>query len=249
MGYLYEAMDKVKENIKARLKNKISAYIPFTSVIDARWDKQLHSPLHAAGCYLNPGIFFRPSFKKQKEITKSLLSTITRLVPDPDEQDSLSSQIEAYKKALGDFGMPMAIRQREKLNPVAWWEQFGNDTPELQKLAIRVLSQCCSATGCERTWSTFEFIHSKRRNRLEHKRLNDLVFVCYNLLLRERRTKDYLDPISLDNIDLMDDWVVEDSEFLLLTEEDDDGDDDVVLTNANTHVYYGPDVDPFDGWE
>ncbi|XP_075659181.1 uncharacterized protein LOC142629075 [Castanea sativa] len=200
MGYLYEAMDKAKENIKARLKNKISAYIPFTSVIDARWDKQLHSPLHVAGCYLNPGIFFRPSFKKQKEITKGLLSTITRLVPDPDEQDSLSSQIEAYKKALGDFGMPMAIRQREKLNPVAWWEQFGNDTPELQKFAIRVLSQCCSATGCERAWSTFEFIHSKRRNRLEHKRLNDLVFVRYNLLLRERnirRTKDYLDPISL----------------------------------------------------
>ncbi|XP_075669714.1 uncharacterized protein LOC142639412 [Castanea sativa] len=252
IGYLYEAMDKAKENIKARLKNKISTYIPFTSVIDARWDKQLHSPLHAAGCYLNPGIFFRPSFKKQKEITKGLLSTITRLVPDPDEQDTLSSQIEAYKKALGDFGMPMAIRQREKLNLVAWWEQFGNDTPELQKFAIRVLSQCCSATGCERAWSTFEFIHFKRRNRLEHKRLNDLVFVRYNLLLRERnirRTKDYLDPISLDNIDLMDDWVAEDSEFLLLTEEDDDGDDDVVLTNANTHVYYGPDVDPFDGWE
>ena len=97
MGYLYEAMDKAKENIKARLKNKISAYIPFTSVIDARWDKQLHSPLHAAGCYLNPGIYFRPSFKKQKDVTKGLLSTITRLILDADEQDILSSQIESQK--------------------------------------------------------------------------------------------------------------------------------------------------------
>ena len=35
-----------------------------------------------------------------------------------------------------------------------------------------------------------------------------------------RRTKDYLDPISLDNIDLMEDRVAEESEFLLLTEED-----------------------------
>ena len=35
-----------------------------------------------------------------------------------------------------------------------------------------------------------------------------------------RRTKDYLDPISLDNIDLMEDCVAEESEFLLLTEED-----------------------------
>ena len=92
-----------------------------------------------------------------------------------------------------------------------------------------------------------------------------------------RRTKDYSDPISLDNIDLIQDWVVKESEFLLLTEEDvnwanieeplatmtlednddddvvfldeDDGDNDVVLTDGNTHVYYGPDVDPFEGWE
>ena len=71
MGYLYEAMERARENIKARLKNKISAYIPFTSVIDARWDKQLHSPLHAVGCYLNPRIFFRPSFKKKKDVTKA----------------------------------------------------------------------------------------------------------------------------------------------------------------------------------
>jgi len=69
---------------------------------------------------------------------------------------------------------------------VSWWEQFGNDTPELQKFAIRVLSQCCSATGCERNWSVFEFIHSKNRNRLEHKRLNDLVFVRYNLKIKQR---------------------------------------------------------------
>ena len=108
MGYLYEAMDKTKENIKARLKNKISAYIPFTNVIDARWDKQFHSPLHVAGCYFNPGIFFRPSFKKQNDVTKGLLGTITRLVSVPDEQDILSSQIETYKKSLGVFGMPMA---------------------------------------------------------------------------------------------------------------------------------------------
>ena len=92
-----------------------------------------------------------------------------------------------------------------------------------------------------------------------------------------RRTKDYSDPISLDNIDLIKDWVAEESEFLLLIEEDvnwanieeplatmtlednddddvvvldeDDGDNDVVLTDGNTHVYYGLDVDHFEGWE
>uniref|UniRef100_A0A6N2NC96 BED-type domain-containing protein n=1 Tax=Salix viminalis TaxID=40686 RepID=A0A6N2NC96_SALVM len=212
MGYLYEAMDKAKEAIKIRLKNRMSQYGPYIRVIDARWDKQLHSPLHAAGCFLNPGIYFRPSFSKQREVTRGLLTTIMRLVPDCDTQDNISAQIEEYKRATGLFGVTMAIRQREKLNPVSWWEQFGIDTPELQKFAIRVLSQCCSATGCERNWS---------RNRLEHKRLNDLVFVRYNLKIKQRnmsRTRDALDPISLDNIDLLNEWICEEPGLL-------DGDD------------------------
>ncbi|KAG6792985.1 hypothetical protein POTOM_002152 [Populus tomentosa] len=42
---------------------------------------------------------------------------ITGLVPDRDTQDVISSQLEEYKKAISDFGMLLAIRQREKLNP------------------------------------------------------------------------------------------------------------------------------------
>ncbi|KAG5252462.1 3-hydroxyisobutyryl-CoA hydrolase [Salix suchowensis] len=202
MGYLYEAMDKAKEAIKTRLKNIKSQYGPYIRVIDARWDKQLHSPLHAAGCFLNPEIFFRPSFSKQREVTRGLLTTIMRLVPDCDTQDNISAQIEEYKRATGLFGITLAIRQREKLNPVSWWDQFGNDTPELQKFAIRVLSQCCSATGCERNWS----------------RLNDLVFVRYNLKIQQSRTRDALDPIGLDNIDLLNEWICEEPGLL-------DGDD------------------------
>ena len=84
MGYFYEAMDKAKEEIKRRLKNKVSLYGHYIRVIDVRWDKQLHSPLHAAGCFLNLAIYFRPSFKRQNEVQRGLLSTLMRLVPDPD---------------------------------------------------------------------------------------------------------------------------------------------------------------------
>uniref|UniRef100_A0A6N2KZR3 BED-type domain-containing protein n=1 Tax=Salix viminalis TaxID=40686 RepID=A0A6N2KZR3_SALVM len=101
-----------------------------------------------------------------------VLSTITRLVPDCDIQDIISGQIEEYKKATGDFGMSLAIRQREKLNP------------ELQKFAIRVLSQCCSATGAKE--------------------------IGVNL----SKTRDALDPISLDNIDLLNEWICEEPSLL-----------------------------------
>lgn len=42
----------------------------------------------------------------------------------------------------------------------SWWERFGGETPELMKFAVRVLSLTCSASGCERNWSTFESVRS-----------------------------------------------------------------------------------------
>ncbi|XP_050277684.1 uncharacterized protein LOC126719141 [Quercus robur] len=141
MWYLYEAMDKAKKEIKKRLKNKVSLYGNYIRVIDARWDKQLHSPLHAAGCFLKPAIYFRPSFKRQNEVQRGLLSTLMRLIPDPNIQDKISSQLDEYKKSIGDFGTSLAIRQPERLNPVSWWEQFGLGVPDLQSFAIRVAEE------------------------------------------------------------------------------------------------------------
>jgi hypothetical protein len=53
----------------------------------------------------------------------------------------------------------------------------------LQNFAIRVLSQGSSASACERNWSSFNHIHSKKRNRLLSRKLEDLVYVRSNLQL------------------------------------------------------------------
>ncbi|OEL20273.1 hypothetical protein BAE44_0018708, partial [Dichanthelium oligosanthes] len=123
--------------------------------------------LHAAGCVFNPGIYFSPSFKMQSYAFMGLMKTIASLVPAVEVQDKIFLQLEEYKKSTGDFGLPIAIRQREKFNPVAWWDNFGNGTLELQSLAVRVLSQCCSATGYERNWDIFKYLHSGKLSRLE----------------------------------------------------------------------------------
>ncbi|XP_038978802.1 uncharacterized protein LOC120109126 [Phoenix dactylifera] len=70
------------------------------------------------------------------------------------------------------------------MNPAEWWVHFGGSARNLKRIAIRILSQTVSSSGCERNWSTFVLIHSKQRNRLMQKRLNDLIYVHYNLRLR-----------------------------------------------------------------
>ncbi len=52
-----------------------------------------------------------------------------------------------------------------------------------ERVAMRVLSQVSSACACERNWSSYDFIHSKRRNRLTPARARDLVWVFTNVRL------------------------------------------------------------------
>ncbi|KAJ8749645.1 hypothetical protein K2173_026294 [Erythroxylum novogranatense] len=95
-------------------------------------------------------------------------------------------EITIFRERQKGFGRSLAINNAKTTRPDEWWRCFGHDAPHLQQIAVKILSQTSSSSGCERNWSVFERIHTKRRNRLEHQRLNDLVFVHYNLRLQHR---------------------------------------------------------------
>ncbi|XP_049936860.1 uncharacterized protein LOC116266454 [Nymphaea colorata] len=227
IGYLYESMDRAKEAIRDNMKGKKKLYMPIWKIIDERWSGQLHCSLHAAAYYLNPAIRYLPTFKKDREVEYGMLDCIDVLVSDSKEQDAIHMSINKYDTASGTMARDTAVRCRTTMRPDLWWERFGPDCPELRKLAIRILSQTCSATGCERNWSVFQHIHSKKRNRLEHKRLNDLVYVRYNMKLRQRQLEttstrkhhNQYDPIFIDHFDILDSWVEEEPAAIL--DEDD----------------------------
>ncbi|KAF9598903.1 hypothetical protein IFM89_032757 [Coptis chinensis] len=103
---------------------------------------------------------------------------IRKLLPDGNDQADVVNELKNFREAKGDFSTPAALSG-----------SYGTSTPKLRKLAIRILSQTTSSSGCERNWSTFGLIHSKRRNRLRHARLEKLVFVHYNLRLRVKHMK------------------------------------------------------------
>eukprot|EP00253_Pinus_taeda_P029681 PITA_29681 len=101
------------------------------------------------------------------------------------------------------------IQSIEKLNPDP--EIAG--APKLQNFAIRILSQGASASTCERNWSSFDHIHSKKRNRLSSGRLEDLVYVRSNLQLALKNvakessnsSTSWIDPVpnaTMDDADL-----------------------------------------------
>ena len=47
MGYIYEAMDQAKEQIRAAYKDRVAKYGPIWEIIYHRWSNQLHRAIHA----------------------------------------------------------------------------------------------------------------------------------------------------------------------------------------------------------
>jgi hypothetical protein len=64
--------------------------------------------------------------------------------------------------------------------------------PYLAEIAIRIFSIPTSSAASERAWSTFSFIHNKKRNRLANDKVNKLAFVYINAsLIDEQDKRDY----------------------------------------------------------
>ncbi|CAN0843839.1 hypothetical protein LINGRAHAP2_LOCUS4073, partial [Linum grandiflorum] len=82
----------------------------------------------------------------------------------------IMEQLDLFTKASGMFSEYGSKDLLVRKHPADWWNTFGDDAPQLQKFAIRILSLTTSASGFERNWSIFEMVHSKRRNRLMQQR-------------------------------------------------------------------------------
>jgi len=107
-------------------------------------------------------------------------------------QVKVIQQRATYRTGQGVFGRPIRIAAAEEMASYRWWLSFGAQTPELQRTAVRVLSQVTSAGSRETNWSTFDFIHSKKRNRLACPTVRNNVTVHCNVLAstsgRQNRT-------------------------------------------------------------
>ncbi|XP_042441219.1 uncharacterized protein LOC122026547 [Zingiber officinale] len=133
-----------------------------------------------------------------------------RLVTSQSDRDKIDIQIEDFKSAKGVFGINAAIVARDKKTPAA-----------------------CSS-GCERNWSAFEMVHTKKRNRLQQKKMNDLVFVMSNMKMINRKSKKE-ELFTIDDLSSDDECITEENDHI-------DGDDGEDLDQINE--VDGHDVEP-----
>ncbi|KAH9291633.1 hypothetical protein KI387_043179, partial [Taxus chinensis] len=119
MGYIYEAMDQAKEQIRAAYKDRVTKYGPIWEIIDNRWNNQLHRPIHAAGYFLNPRYHYRAQLGEDqtREVKDGLYECLERMVPDERQQLEVHRQISFFSRATGTFGKNLAKIARDVDQP------------------------------------------------------------------------------------------------------------------------------------
>ncbi|VFQ60062.1 unnamed protein product [Cuscuta campestris] len=109
-------------------------------------------------------------------------------------RDLPSSNLRQFTIALPQKGIySRAATQADAvtMDPIDWWATYGSETPELAEIAKKVLSQPISSSSAERNWSTYSYIHNVKRNRLNSKRADKLVFIHSNIRLQSRFSESY----------------------------------------------------------
>jgi len=90
------------------------------------------------------------------------------------------AEVAGYRtKSTGIWGKPFLWKSVERLSPIIWWKGMCGSS-ELSKVAVRILSCPTSSAATERSFSTFGFIHNKRRNRLTTERAGKITYIAHN---------------------------------------------------------------------
>ncbi|CAL9109905.1 unnamed protein product [Musa acuminata var. zebrina] len=221
MGYIYEGIERAKMAIKAFYKGCEEKYMSVLEIIERRWSTHCHSHLHAAAAFLNPSIFYDPSFKFDVNMRNGFHAAMWKMFPEENDRIELIKDQPVYIKAQGALGSKFAIMGRTLNSPGDWWATYGYEIPVLQRAAVRILSQPCSSYWFKWNWSAFENIYTKNHTRMELEKLNDLVFVHCNLRLQEisqsRGAK--CRPVTYDEIDVSTEWPTESESSSLLLDD------------------------------
>ena len=202
-------IDQAKETIKEGLKKK-SEYMPFWDAIDDVWNKCLYGPLHSAGYYFNPNLFYTSDAYVDSEVVTGMSCFLVRSAADFRMQDQMVVQMELYRTGRGGMAAGVPEERRSNLSPgelslahvivviymsffllnwcfvvAHWWSRYAGECPELQRRVIRLLSQTCDgAARYQLRRSLAETLLTKGGNEDEQKWLRDMVFLRYNMHLQ-----------------------------------------------------------------
>ncbi|KAL5724905.1 hypothetical protein ACHQM5_008112 [Ranunculus cassubicifolius] len=182
-GYIYESMMRAQETLRRKVETDPDRFSMIWGLFEIRRDSNIVDKVHAAAAYLNPKLMYDGVVSyTQVDVSQGLLFLGEKML-DVEERDAFVAELLTYQRKHSKIFNVLSISQLRSAHPRVWREVNGGFVPLLRKIAIRVLSQPCSSSSCERNWSAFEAAQTKKRCKLLPETLEDLVYIRMNSLM------------------------------------------------------------------
>ncbi|XP_076916066.1 uncharacterized protein LOC143575638 [Bidens hawaiensis] len=200
MGEIYEKMDIMLGEIKYAMELYFSQV---KQILLNRWEK-MSIPLHCLGFALSPRFYdtrfletIEPGGEKRtapnndKQVVNGVLEAFNRIGENEAERNLLRAPFATFHMKKGLYSLLAAHLDVVTMEAIDGWSTYGAKTPELAEVAKKVLSQPISSSSAERNWSTYSNIHSVKRNRLNCKTADKLVYAHSNIRMISRFSESY----------------------------------------------------------
>jgi len=109
-------MKRAKESIASNLGYVERRYFNIWKIIDDRWTLQLHTPIHAAACYLNPAFHYEREIMEDTKLKHGCFEFIYKVAPMETRMDIIE-EVRNFSNARSYFGKEYAILSRKVLPP------------------------------------------------------------------------------------------------------------------------------------
>jgi len=169
-----------------------NVFLQIKRLYTKRWT-QLHNAVHGAAFCLDPEYHWFEHASNVEAYAEFLTMCDHVHGENSPEAAKCLVQYSMYKDKRGVFAHTSVWNSSRLMRAAEWWRVNGVSTPELQKVAVRVLSAPVSAGAGERVWSAFGLVLSDLRNRMTSEHAKKLVYVNMNSRALEKVAKvDYV---------------------------------------------------------
>lgn len=126
-------------------------------------------------------------------------------------RDQMYLQVNQLLLSLSCAIFSMQFLTHQLFVAALWWSRYGGDCPELQRLAVRILSQTCDGASkfqLRRCLAEALLLSNGKNVVTDKKWQNDMLFLRYNMQLHSFGPGK-TNYVACDEIDPVDDWVAD----------------------------------------
>lgn len=134
-------------------------------------------PVHLAAALLDPSNQgFNSTESEQVDAMEAICTIADNMHIDTT---AVMTDLANYKAKQGIWSKSFLWITSKTVTPITWWLSMSG-TSLLSKVAVKILSIPITSAATERSFSTFSFIHTKKRNRLTTKRAGMITYIAFN---------------------------------------------------------------------